>query len=388
VNSILGTSLEKEEMLRILERIEIATLDKGDTFIAMPPAFRGDIKEPVDVIEEIARCYGYGNIAVSIPKTPLPDGILNRKERNIERIRETIRKSGFTEVINYSFMNSDDLDLLAIPEDDKRRRSVSLKNPLRKEDSFMRTTLVPSLLNNFLYNLARGTREIAFYEISKVFINDGDQLPSEELRLSGIFFRENQASVWPEQVPAFFIVKGALQALFEEIKVREYSMGPSDEVFLHKGKSADILSKGMKTGFIGELGPHIVERLNLKIKKPEIVVFELSLDILLSLMQERPVYAQIPKYPPIERDIALVVDDRVTSGEIMELLKAYEAPVIESIELFDYYKGKNMPPDKKSLGFRIVYRSKDRTLTDSEVESLHGDLVAYIMDKTAGELRG
>ncbi|PKL52517.1 MAG: phenylalanine--tRNA ligase subunit beta [Nitrospira bacterium HGW-Nitrospira-1] len=388
VNSLLGTNLEKQEMLGILEMIEITTRDRGDSFTAFPPAFRGDIKEPVDVIEEIARCYGYEKITATAPKTPLPDGILNKKERNLDYIKEAVRKSGFTEVINYSFMNSDDLDLLSIPKDDRRRRFVTLRNPLRQEDSLMRTTLAPSLINNFLYNLARGARKIAFYELSRVFIDEGSRLPGEELRLAGIFFRENSPAVWQEQVPSFFIVKGALQALFEEMKAGEYTLIPSDEVFLHKGKSADIICKEQKIGFIGEISPHIIERLNLKIKKPEIVIFELSVDILLSLIEDRPVYAQIPKYPSIERDIALVVDDLITSGEILGLLRGYNSPVIESIELFDYYKGKNIPMDKKSLGFRIVYRSKDRTLTDSEVESVHGDLVAYILKKTAGELRG
>ena len=388
VNSIIGTNIEKEEMLRILEMIEIKTIDRGDSFTALPPAFRGDIKEPVDIIEEIARCYGYGKVPVRVPKTSLPDGILNRKERNLDKIKETVRKSGFTEVINYSFMSLDDLDLLSLPEDDSRRRCISLKNPLKQEDSLMRTTLIPSLINNFLYNLARGTREISLYELSRVFIDEGDRLPKEELRLAGIFFRENSPSVWHEQIPSFFVVKGTLQALFEEMKAGEHCLVPSAEVFLHKGKSADILCKEQKTGFVGEISPNIVERLNLKIKKPEIVVFELSLDILLTLVKEIPVYAQLPKYPPVERDVALVVDDRMTSGEILELMRGYESPVIESIELFDYYKGKNIPPDKKSLGFRIVYRSKDRTLTDNEVESLHGTLVEYILNKTAGELRG
>lgn len=387
VNSLLGTSLEKEDMLRILQMLEITTRDKGDSFIAMPPAFRGDIKEPVDVIEEIARCYGYENIPVSNPKTPLSDGILNRKERNLDKIRETVRKFGLNEVINYSFMGLDDLDLLSIPEDDRRRRCITLKNPLRQEDSLMRTSLVPALIKNFLYNLARGTREISLYELSKVFIDAGSRLPSEELRLGGIFFRENSPAVWQEQIPSFFIVKGALQALFEEMKTGEYSMVPSTEVFLHKGKSADIICKEQKIGFIGEISPHIIELLNLKIKKPEIIVFELSLDILLSLVQDRPVYAQIPKYPSIERDIALVVDDRMTSGAVIDLLRGYESSVIESIELFDYYKGKNIPADKKSLGFRIIYRSKESTLTDSEVESVHGSLVEYVLSKTAGELR-
>src|SRR4030066_2230747 len=119
------------------------------------------------------------------------------------------------------------------------------------------------------------------------------------------------------------------------MKVGDYSLVPTDEVFLHKGKSADIFFKGQKTGFIGEISPNIIERLNLKIKKPEIVVFELSLDVLLPLVKEVPVYAQLPKYPPVERDVALVVDVHMTSGEILELLRGYESPVIESIELFD-----------------------------------------------------
>jgi len=387
VNSLLGTDLAKDEMLRILDRIEIATSDRGDSFAAFPPAFRGDIKEPVDIIEEIARCYGYGNVPVTVPKTPLSDGSLNRKERNLEKVKETVRKSGFTEVINYSFMGPEDLDMLSLGPADKRRRSVAVKNPLRQEHSLMRTTLVTSLINNFLYNLARGTREIALYELSKVFFDEGGRLPDEELRLAGIFFRENSASIWQEQAPSFYIVKGALQALFAELMEAEYSVAPSDEVFLHKGKSADIMCRGSKMGFIGEFSPNIIERLNLKIKKPEIVVFELSVDVLLSLAKERPTYTQIPKYPSIERDMALVVDDRITSGEVLDLLRGYVSPVIESVELFDYYKGKNIPGDKKSLGFRVVYRDKDRTLTDSEVEPVHGTLVDYILKKTAGTLR-
>ena len=264
---------------------------------------------------------------------------------------------------------------------------ITLRNPLRKEDALLRTTLVPSLMNNFLYNISRGTREIALFELSRVFIDRGDRLPEEELKLGGIFFRENSPGIWQEQVPSFFVVKGALQGLFQEMKTGEYLLTGSAEPFLHSGKSADIIFRGQKAGFIGEINPHVAERLDLKIKKPQIVVFELSVDILLSLVQERPVYVQIPKYPSIERDIALVVDDSMTSGDILTLLRGVGLPEVESIELFDYYKGKNIPSDKKSLGFRIVYRSKDRTLTDNEVESVHGTLVEYILRKTSGVLR-
>jgi phenylalanyl-tRNA synthetase beta chain len=388
VNSLLGTDLGKKDMLRLLERIEIHSEDHGDTMTAYPPAFRGDLKVPVDIIEEIARCYGYEKIPTTVPRTPLSAGLVNRKEKDIEKTREAVRKCGFTEVINYSFMNPDDLDLLSIPQDDPRRRSIKLRNPLRQEESLMRTTLIPSLINNFLYVLSRGTRDIALYEVSKTFIDEGGRLPKEELRVAGIFFRENSPKVWEEQIPAFFIVKGALQALFSELKTGDFSLMPSGEVFLHKGKSADIVVGGAKSGFLGEISPHIVDRLNLKLKRPEIVVFELSADRLIEQCEGKMVYAQIPRYPSIERDISLVINDSTTSGEVLKLLKEYDSPLIESVELFDYFKGKNIPADKKSLGFRIVYRNKERTLTDNEVEAIHCKLVKYVLEKTAGELRG
>ena len=387
VNSLLGTSMEKEQMRRLLEMIEISTLDRGDSFTAFPPAFRGDIREPVDIIEEIARCYGYEKIPVRVPNTALPEGILNRKEVNIGKIREALRKSGFHEVINYSFMNLEDLNILSIPEEDKRRHCITLKNPLRQEDSLLRTTLIPSLIHNFLYNLSRGTREISLFELSRVFLDEGAQLPNEALKLGGIFFRENSPAVWQDQIPPFFVVKGVLQALLQEMKAGDCSLAPTAEAFLHKGKASYIFCNGRKTGFIGEISPALIERLHLKISKPEIIVFELALDILLSLIPERISYAQIPRYPSIERDIALVVDDRKTAGEVLAILKGYASPLIDNIELFDFYKGKNLLPDKKSLGFRIVYRSSDRTLTDNEVESVHNSLVEFVLNKTAGQLR-
>lgn len=388
VNFLLGTELENERILKILSRIGIKTEDMGDSFIAFPPAFRGDIKDPVDIVEEVARCHGYENIPVRVPKTVLPDGILNMKERTLHEIREAIRKSGFNEVINFSFMNSADLDMLSIPENDERRKHIGLMNPLRQEECLMRTTLVPSLINNFLYNLSRDVRDIRFFELARIFIDTGKQLPSEGLRLGGILYQEDLPALWKENVPAFFFVKGALQALFDEMKIIGCSFSPSEQVFLHKGKSADITAGEKNIGFMGELGPNIIERLGLKVHKPEIVVFELDLDMILSLIPERMVFYQIPKYPFIQRDIALIIDKDITSAEVMDVIHDYRSEFIEKVELFDYYKGKNIPQDKKSLAFRIIYRSKDRTLTDSEVEAIHSSLAGYIKKKTGGEIRG
>ena len=388
VNSLLGTELENDRILRILERIGIRTKDRGDSFIVYPPAFRGDIREPVDIIEEVARCYGYDKIPVRIPKTVLPDGILNMKERTVQKIRETIRKAGFNEVINFSFMNSADLDMLSIPEHEERRKYIALMNPLRQEECLMRTTLVPSLINNFLYNLSRDVRDIRLFELARVFVDSGGQLPEEGLRLGGIYFQDNAPVIWKDSSPSFYVVKGAIECLFDEMKIREYSFKSSEQVFLHKGKSADIILGEKNIGFIGELGPNIVERLDLKIQRPEIVVFELDADELFSLIPEKMVFSQIPKYPFIQRDIALIIDKDMTSAEVMDVLHDYKSEFIEKVELFDYYKGKNIPQDKKSLAFRVIYRSRDRTLTDSEVESVHHSLTEYITKKTGGEIRG
>jgi phenylalanyl-tRNA synthetase beta chain len=388
INNLLGTNIKDSEMLDILGRIGIKTEDKGDYFIAYPPVFRGDINRYEDLMEEIARIFGYNNITARRPKAALSEGIRNLKEIRTRKIREAMRKSGFSEVINYSFMDPSDLDILALSGTDERKKCKSIRNPLRQEESLMRTTLIPSMINNFLYNLSRGVRNIRFFETARVFIDRGGQLPSEGLRLGGIYYKEEDTSVWKDKIQAFFVVKGSLQALFDEMKVTDLSFVPSEETFLHKGKSADIVIDGNRTGFIGDLGPDVIGKLGLKIHNPEIVVFELDLDLLMTMVPEKIKYSQIPKYPSVERDISIVMKDNITSGSVLDYIKSCQAEHIESVELFDYYKGGNLPQGSKSLGFRIVYRAKDKTLTESEVETVHQSLVRSILTKTGGELRG
>jgi phenylalanyl-tRNA synthetase beta chain len=388
INKLLGTEIAKQEMLDILERIGIRTEDKGETFVVSPPAYLRDIRHTVDVVEEIARLYGFSNIPARMPKTVLSDGSLNRKEADLNRISDSIRKAGFTEAVNYSFMNTADLDLLSIPGDDERRRHIAVRNPLRQEDGSMRTTLMPALIQNFMHNISRGVRDIRFYEVSKVFINEGGQLPVEKLRLGGIFFRDRSPSIWRQDLPPFYFVKGSLDALFDEMRIGGISYGMSDEKFLHKGKAADIIVDGRKIGYLGELSPSVIERLDLKISRPEVVVFEIDLDKLLGLISGTKTYTQIARYPAVERDMAVILDEGTTSDAVMKYFGEYRSEFIEHIELFDYYKGKNIPPDKKSLAFRVIYRSAERTLTDTEIESVHNGLTDFILAKTGGEIRG
>jgi phenylalanyl-tRNA synthetase beta chain len=387
INRILGTEISKEELLKIMDRLEITAEDRGEFFIVYPPAYRRDIKLESDVAEEISRLYGYDKIPVKVPRSPLSSSQSDKRMETTVRIREGMRKSGFTEVINYSFMSPSSLDMIDIPEGDRRRNTIAIQNPLKKEESLLRTTLVPSLIENLKYNLDRGIKDIQFFEISKVFEEIGEQLPLEKLMLGGIFYRERVPSLWKEETHGFFITKGAIESLFGELKIKGYSFTPSSEPFLNTGQSSDIHISASPLGYIGVLAPDIIERLDLKKKKIEVVLFELNLNSLVSSMPDSMQYSPVPRYPYVERDIAIVVDEAIPASEITRIILAFPLEIIEEVSIFDYFKGGNIPAGKKSLAFSIVYRSKEKTLTDEEVERLHSSLVEHIIKTTDGELR-
>lgn len=230
-------------------------------------------------------------------------------------------------------------------------------------------------------------KDIRLFEISRVFEDIGNTLPSEEGKLGGILYRDKVPSLWKEDAGGFFIAKGALESLFEELKIPDYSYSPSSEPFLHKGQSADISIPGSHLGYLGVLSPEVIERLELKKQKPEIVLFELDLDLLLRVIPDSIRYVPVAKYPPVERDIAIVVDETMPSSHVGEIIRAFPSDLIEEITVFDYFRGGNIPAGKKSLAFGIIYRSKERTLRDEEVEGLHTSLLDYLVEKTRGEIR-
>jgi phenylalanyl-tRNA synthetase beta chain len=388
VNRILGTAIPEDEMEGIVKSLGMA-VDRGtDSLVVSPPPFRGDIQREIDVIEEIARFYGYDRIPVTLPKIEVSKDVKDIWYSLMARGKEAFRGAGFTEAINYSFMNPRMLDVLRIGEDDPRRMTLTLRNPINEEASRLRTTLVPSLIQNLVYNVSMGARDLRLFEVSRVFLDRGQSLPLEEHHLGAVYFREKVPALWKEETPDFFIFKGVLQSWLDDLRLFDYTFQISSEPFLHPGKSGDIMISGRKIGFLGTLHPDIVGELSLKISQPEILVTELSLDALLSSVPVIMKYAPIPRHPHIERDIALIVDEALPAAHIMETMRSYPSGLIEEISLFDFYKGKNIPPGKKSLAFTVRYRAKERTLTDPEIEELHGKLVEYIARKTGGIVRG
>jgi phenylalanyl-tRNA synthetase beta chain len=392
VNKLLGLSLSPETILDCLQGLGLdITEQPGSGFIVKIPPFRQDITMEADIIEEVARFYGYDKIPVELPEAII--GGTGQREKvystGVRRdIRQSFLKSGFNEAINLSFMGSQDLDMLSIPQDDARRRLVKVMNPLREEEAYMRTSILPALLRNLVHNVSHGNRDLRFFEMSRVFEGkEWGSLPSEKECVAAVYFREKAKSLYKEETPEFYIVKGTIEAMLAGIGVHNVSYVRSGEPFLHPGRSADILIDGRKIGFIGALSPEVTDRLDIKAAKPTIIVLEMDIAAIISASQRKITYKHLPKYPYVERDTAIILDANIEAAAIIGHLKSYSSGMIEDITIFDVYQGKGIEEGKKSVAFNVRYRSQEKTLTDAEVEKLHSALVEHLIAKTAGQVR-
>jgi phenylalanyl-tRNA synthetase beta chain len=393
VNKILGIKLEPKQILGSLNGLGLEISEKdSDSFCVKVPPYRRDITMEADIIEEVARLYGYDKIPAELPQTSL-GGDHNKENVYAQELRRDVRqsflKSGYTEAINLSFIGAYELDLLMIPADDERRKLVRIKNPLREEEAFMRTTLLSALLRNLVNNVSHGNRDLRLFEGSKVFISTGpDTLPEEKERLAAIYFREKTKTLYKEDAQDFYVVKGVLEAILTGIGITDVSYVRSDEPFLHPGRSADIILSGQKAGYIGALSPAVTDKIELKANKPSIIAVEMDLGAVIAASKRKVIYRQLPKYPFVERDTAIVLDAGIEAAELTGYLKSYSSDLIEEVSIFDVYQGTGIEPGKKSVAFKVRYRAADRTLTDAEVEDLHAKLVEHIVGKTKGQVRG
>ncbi|MEW6739261.1 MAG: phenylalanine--tRNA ligase subunit beta [Nitrospirota bacterium] len=396
VNETLGLKLTKEEIIDCLDGLGFEMKKLANSLKIKPPAYRRDIKREIDVIEEVARIYGYDRIPAQLPKATIgidsqQSAVSSQQSKIKNNIKESLLKSGFTEVINYSFTGMQDIDLLGIGEDDERRNLVQIKNPLKIEESFMRTTLMPAFIKDLIHNVSHGNRELRLFEIARVFIKSSQVeesgLPEEREHLAALYYKEKSKALYRDDTPDFYIVKGVIEAILNDLKIYDYSFVRSSEPFLHPGQSADIFIMDTKIGYVGALSPAIVDSLDIKAHKPSVIVMEIDIDSIIPYAMQVVKYRPLPRYPYIERDTAIIVDSLLEAAMLMKWLKSYPSDLIEDIYVFDVYQGKNIPEGKKSIAFNVRYRASDRTLKDDEIDTLHKSLVDYILDKSKGQLR-
>ncbi|MBF0488133.1 MAG: phenylalanine--tRNA ligase subunit beta [Nitrospirae bacterium] len=395
VQGFLGVQITGDEIEDILKRLDFKVERQTGDFIATPPSFRRDIELEADLIEEVARIYGYNNIPSVMPEVALAINNESDKHRKLGELRHSLRYAGFTETINYSFTTREDFTLLDIPAGDERRKVVTVKNPLQKDFDILRTFLLPSLLRNLKYNISFSAKEVNIYEISTVFFETGNGFPAERLKLAVLSYSSGGKKLYTEPAAHFYRIKGQLEPILSGLRCVKYELRPSNEDFLENDQSADVFIGDEKIGFFGLLSAETAARFEMIDDKPDIAVFEMFIDKTdAPIEHERaiPMFSTnlMFKYPSIERDIAIVVDDAYQSGDIINLIKTEHLDperLIESVEIFDHYKGKNIPEGKKSLAFHIVYRARERTLLESEIDALHAEIVRHIISKTGGALR-
>lgn len=387
----LGINLKDEEIIRILELLEINVEKKEDSiYIASVPSHRNDLEIEEDIAEEVARIYGYDMIPAQIPSVfryVQENYELAQKRRFLNLIRDYLISLGYSEAVNFSFMSPDELDILGIPENDIRRNYISLLNPLRQEESIMRTMLLPTLLKNVEKNTSRGIENLRLFEIGKVFIaQQGFPLPQEILHLGIVSKKEELKSSFKDDPYDFYSLKGLIEGVFRHFKIDNVFYVRSEEKFLHPGQSADILIEGEKIGFIGVLSPEVLSKLDFK-TKPFICIVELDLDRLFSFAKTEIKYKPFSTYPAIKRDTALILPVEFEAYKIYEIVKSFNNELIEDIFIFDVYQGEGIPKQNKSIAFRIIYRAYDRTLTTEEVESIHNQLIEKIIAETGATVR-
>jgi phenylalanyl-tRNA synthetase beta chain len=388
INSLLGIEIKESSIQKILNSLGFETEREGEGYIVTPPSFRQDIQRDVDVIEELARLYGYDKIPATLPYIRMQPAPVNKRRDMIRTIKNSMIRSGFSEAINYSFFKPDTLDKLNLPSDDKRRDLIFVKNPLRKEESAMRTSLIPALLTNVSLNLNRGEKEISFFEVSRVFLPSDEKLPNEVVQMAAISNNNKSAVLWENKHDGFYGLKGVLENLFSDLKIKQYYLEQdtsSIEPYLHPGKSCNININGEKIGSLGAIHPRVSELFDIK---GGMTILEINdLEKLLEHVSSGTTFVSLPKFPYVERDVAIIVSDEVSVEEVNREIISVDSNLIEAVTLFDIYTGKPIPQDKKSLAFSIRYRAADRTLTDQEVDSIHSIIVERLKNSLKAELR-
>ncbi len=383
-NRHLGLQLSTEEMADLLLSVEFSVEKEGeDALRVTPPSFRVDVSRPEDLMEEIARLWGYDNIPVTFPA--IPSEAVSPAPRVLmrNRVRDIMSSCGFAEVVNYSFIHEQSCNRLGFSENDERRRMLHILNPITEDMSVMRTSLIPGLLENMGKNLSRQNRNLKIYEIGKIFLSKGQEsIPDETEMLAALWTGSRTDISWHEkEIPCdFYDLKGAAEGLFRQLGIQaDFTALPEEQcTYLRPGYAARISVQGQDAGCIGEIAASVLQTWDLK---QTAYIFEADMDKLRPMISHQKESRPLPKYPSVSRDISLIVDKGTEVAALLDSVRNMEEALLEEIILFDVYEGKNIPGGKKSVSFRIVYRSAESTLEDESVTAIHKKISDMLLKK-------
>ena len=380
---VLGLPLGGERIAGLFRGLALSFEQQGDDFLVTPPSWRFDMEIEEDLIEEIARLYGYDNIPSPAPRGRMEMMVQPEAQRPAYRVRQMLADRGYQEVVNFAFVEEAwEADFAAKTAESDL---IRLANPIASQMAVMRSNLFGGLVSNLVTNLKRKQSRVRLFEVGRTFHRDAAAQPvngfHQPWKLAGLAFGGALPEGWAggSRKVDFYDVKGDVEALLAPAQLRfDKLVHPA----LHPGRSARVLLDGQDVGCIGELHPEWVQKYDLP-NAP--VLFEL--DFAAVKLAKVPAYAEVSKFPPVIRDLAIVVDQNVALQTLLDGLKGQISGLIQDIQLFDVYVGKGVPENKKSLAFRIVMQDTQRTLQDSEVDAAMQQLVSCFEQAFGAQLR-
>lgn len=387
VSLMIGIDVPRSEIKSIMERLGFVVTDAGNDMMVEVPTRRGDIAVEIDLIEEVARLYGYNNIPTTLPEGASTQGRKTIVQAATDQVIDVMVNCGLYEIVTLSFMNPRVFDLLGLPADHRLRNAVTVKNPLSEEQRVLRTTLLPGLLDIMARNTSRKNKDLAFFEVGRSFKPVvGEKLPRETLTLAvGVMGKTTGGWATKPQDMDFYYLKGIVETLFNSLNIEDYSLVPEkDFSSFHPGRTARIELAGRNVGVIGEMHPTVIENYRL----PErVYMLQLNLEEIIQASAGFKTCSPLPKYPAMERDLAVVVGREVLAADINRVIKNQGGSLLEKVSLFDVYQGQQIKEGYKSLAFSLRFQAIDRTLTDEEVNGLFEKIQQALRENFQAELR-
>ena len=370
INDYLGTSIEKDRMVDILTKLEFGITESGDAIEALVPTWRDDVTVMPDIAEEVARIVSYDNIAPTIPVAVLSSGGMTPKKALTKDVTHYLAHAGLSQIITFSFMHKDGLTNMMLPEGDSRYTAIPILNPISEEFPYMRTTLVPAVIEAAKRDIAQQNKDLWLFETANVYEPKAlplTEVPHERPMACGIMMGKVTEAVWNQvqRDTDFYDVKGVVDGLLAKLGLTQFDIQPSSESYYHPGVSAHYTVNGVTIANYGELHPQVVKNFDLSGK---VYMFEIDLEAVLSIKVPPFRYQSFSKFPGTSRDLAIVAPVSVTSGEIVALIKEHGGEYLESVSIFDVYEGKHIEAGYRSLAYNLQFRSMEGTLNDEDID--------------------
>ena len=370
INDYLGTSIEKDRMVDILTKLEFGITESGDTIEALVPTWRDDVTGMPDIAEEVARIVSYDNIAPTIPVAVLSSGGMTPKKALTKEVTHYLAHAGLSQIITFSFMHKDGLANMMLPEGDSRYTAIPILNPISEEFPYMRTTLIPAVIEAAKRNIAQQNKDLWLFETANVYEPKAlplTEVPHERPMACGLMMGKVTEAAWnqAQRDTDFYDVKGVVDGLLAKLGLTEFDIQPSTESYYHPGVSAHYTINGVTIANYGELHPQAVKNFDLPGK---VYMFEIDLEAVLSITVPAFRYKSFSKFPGTSRDLAIVAPVSVTSGDIVALIKEHGGEYLESVSIFDVYEGEHIEAGYRSLAYNLQFRSMEGTLNDEDID--------------------